>query len=182
MSNGSQWKLVGNQATVRPSNSITPVLLTGPVYGMFSTPDSEFILTLGGNGQGFLYDSKADSYTAGRLLFNTPGNPIQGYYGTLGAGPSGSYFLANGLILNSSLTIIGGAERPGATGVTPPTQPGQPPTQTLINNGQRNVAAVAPLNDTTFLRLTTPVRQNITAVTRDDARTTLEMVNVSHRQ
>jgi len=40
------------------------------------------------------------------------------------------------------------------------------------------VAAVAPLNSTTYLRLTTPVRQNITTVTRDDPRTTLEMVNL----
>jgi hypothetical protein len=34
------------------------------------------------------------------------------------------------------------------------------------------------LNDTAFLRLTTPVRQTITTVTRDDSRTTLEMVNL----
>jgi hypothetical protein len=40
------------------------------------------------------------------------------------------------------------------------------------------VAAVAPLTGTTFLRLTTPVRQNITAATRDDERPTLEMVNL----
>ena len=40
------------------------------------------------------------------------------------------------------------------------------------------MAAVAPLNDKQFLRLTTPVRQNITTVTRDDSRTTLEMVNL----
>ena len=49
---------------------------------------------------------------------------------------------------------------------------------TVVNIGQRNVAAVAALNDTTFLRLTTPVRQNITTATRDDPRTTLEMVNL----
>ena len=40
------------------------------------------------------------------------------------------------------------------------------------------MAAVAPLDDKRFLRLTTPVRQNITTVTRDDARTTLEIVNL----
>ena len=37
---------------------------------------------------------------------------------------------------------------------------------------------MAALSDTTFLRLTTPVRQNITTATRDDSRTTLEMVNL----
>ena len=49
---------------------------------------------------------------------------------------------------------------------------------TVINTGQRNIAAVAGLNDTTFLRLTTSVRQNITTVTRDDPRTTLDMINL----
>ena len=48
----------------------------------------------------------------------------------------------------------------------------------MVNTGQRNVAAVASLNSTSFLRLTTPVRQNITTATRDDSRTTLETVNL----
>jgi hypothetical protein len=38
---------------------------------------------------------------------------------------------------------------------------------------------VAGINPTTFIRMTTPVRQNITAVTRDDERTTLEVVNLT---
>jgi hypothetical protein len=49
---------------------------------------------------------------------------------------------------------------------------------TVINTGNRNVATVAPLNDKQFLRLTTPVRQNITTATRDDSRTTLDIVNL----
>jgi hypothetical protein len=47
-----------------------------------------------------------------------------------------------------------------------------------VNTGNRNVAAVAPMDDKSFLRLTTPVRQNITTATRDDPRTTLELVNI----
>jgi hypothetical protein len=50
--------------------------------------------------------------------------------------------------------------------------------QTVVSAGQRNVAAVFPLSDTRFIRATTPVRQNITAATRDDARTVLEIVDV----
>src|SRR5262249_28717519 len=38
---------------------------------------------------------------------------------------------------------------------------------------------VAPLSDKRFLRLTTPVRQNITTATRDDSRTTLDIVNLA---
>jgi len=96
----------------------------------------------------------------------------------LGAAPGGSFFIAGGLILNQSLTVIGGSERPGATQTTPPAQPGQPPTQTVVNTGQRNVAAVYALDQNRLLRLTTPVRQNITTATRDDERTTLEIVNL----
>ena len=183
MSDGSLWKLVGNQAIVRPASSVIQQAVNGVRISnpanMIASPDSRCILTLAGNGLAFLYDSTVDPYTAGRLLFNTPGNPIQGYYGVLAAGPQCTYLLANGLILNSSMTIIGGSERPGTTGFNPPTQPGQPPSQTIVNTGQRNVAAVASLTADTFVRMTTPVRQNITTATRDDERPTLEMVNLT---
>jgi hypothetical protein len=182
MSNGGLWKVSGNQATVRPAdpviqaaNNNSVVLAGGPNYSMIETPSNDYILTLSGNGLGFLYNSLADAYTAAGLLFP---NPIQGYYGVLGAATGGSYLLADGLILNSSMTIIGGSSNPGATQTTFPTQPGQLPTQTIVNTGQRNVAAVAPMDDKSFLRLTTPVRQNITTTTRDDPRTTLELVNI----
>jgi hypothetical protein len=179
MSDGSQWKLVnGNQATVRPSDSMTPVRFAGaPAFGMSTTGDSKYILTLNGTGLAYLYDSVSDAYVATRQLF-TANPPIQGYYGVLGASPDGSYFLVDGLILNSALTVTGGSAQPGAQIFTPPMGPGQPPTQTVINTGQRNIASVAPLNNSAFLRLTTPVRQTITTATRDDARTTLEMVNL----
>jgi YVTN family beta-propeller protein len=184
MSNGALWKVLGNQATVRPPSPVITaatngsVLLPGsPNYSMISTPDNAYILALSGTGLGFLYDAMADTFTDSRLLFNTPGNPIQGYYGLLGAASGGAFYLANGLIMNPSLTIIGGSERPGAT-QTVPTAPGQPPTTTVINTGNRNTAAVAALDQNTFLRLTTPVRQNITSTTRDDPRTTLEMANL----
>jgi len=112
---------------------------------------------------------------ATRLLIPAP---ITGYYGVMGAGPGGAYFLVNGLIVNPSLTTIGGSASPGATGVTGGGGPGGPPVVSIINTGNRNVAALAPLDATRFLRLTTPVRQNITTVTKDDSRTTLEIVNL----
>ena len=183
MSDGSLWKLVGAQAIPRPVSTVIQqatggVRISNPA-NMIASPDSRCILTLAGNGLAFLYDSTVDQYTAGRLLFNTPGNPIQGYYGVLAAGPQCNYLLANGLILNSSMTIIGGSERPGTTGFVAPTQPGQPPSQTIVNTGQRNVAAVASLTADTFVRMTTPVRQNVTTATRDDERPTLEVVNLT---
>src|SRR6185369_13551125 len=168
MSDGSQWKVVnGNLATVRPADSITPVRLAGgPAFGMLATPDNSYILTLNGSGIGYIYNSNADTYVGSRQLFT---GTIQGYYGVIGAGPSGSFFLADGLILNSALTVIGGSAQPGATAITPSPLPGLPGVTTIINTGQRNVAAVTALNANSYLRLTTPVRQNITTATRDDS-------------
>jgi DNA-binding beta-propeller fold protein YncE len=180
MSNGSLWKVAGNQALPRPAdpNGIVPVTLTGcPNCGMVSTPGSDFILTFSGNGTAYVYDATQDAYVTSRLLIPAP---IQGYYDVLGAGPAGGYFLVNGLILNPSLTTIGGSATPGATGITGGGggPGGGPPIISIINTGNRNVAASAPLDSQRFLRLTTPVRQNITTVTRDDSRTTLEIVNL----
>jgi hypothetical protein len=178
MSNGSLWKVAGNQALPRPAdpNGIVPVTLTGcPNCGMVSTPAGDFILTFSGNGTAYVYDATADAYVTSRLLIPAP---IQGYYGVLGGGPAGGYFLVNGLIVNPSLTVIGGSATPGATSNPAGGFPGQPPTVSIVNTGNRNVAALAPLDAKRFLRLTTPVRQNITTVTRDDSRTTLEVVNL----
>jgi hypothetical protein len=176
MSNGSLWKVVGNQALPRPLDSIYTAALTGcPNCGMVSTPQNDFILALNGSGTAYVYDANADTFVTSRLLIPAP---IQGYYGVIGAGPSSSYFLVNGLIVNPSLTTLGGSASPGATGITGGGGPGQPPTITVINTGNRNIATAAPLDDQRFLWLTTPVRQNITTVTRDDSRTTLEIVNI----
>jgi YVTN family beta-propeller protein len=166
MSDGSQWEVVNGTAVPRPANTVTPVALAntgdsmGPGYNMIATPDNSYILTMSGNGNAYLYNSITDTYQTGRLLFST----VQGYYGVLGGSPGGTYYLANGLVLNPSLTTLYGTATPSAT-----TTNGLP---------GRNVAAVAPIDDTYFLRLTTPVRTAITSTTTDDSRTILEKVNV----
>jgi YVTN family beta-propeller protein len=189
MSNGSLWKVIGNQAVPRPASSViqqsvnpnavatsTAVNLPGgPNYSMLASLDGEYVVTMSGDGRAFLYDSKIDQYTTGRTLFT---NPIQGYYGPLAIAQAGQFATMNGLITNSSLTVIGGAERPGATQFTPPPQPGLPPQQTVVNTGQRHVAAIAPLGEHTFLRMTVPVRQAITSAVRDDERSTLELTDL----
>lgn len=180
MSNGTQWKVVGGAAQPRPTDNITPVTLNGcPACEMLSTPGNDYVVTLSGNGNAYVYDSTLDTYVTTRLLIPAP---ITGYYGVLGAGPGGSYYLVNGLIVSPSLTTIGGSATPGATSITGggiPGGPGGGVTVTVINTGNRNVASVASLNDKQFLRLTTPVRQNITTATRDDSRTTLDIVNLA---
>jgi len=174
MSNGTFWRVIGNKATPRPANSITPIAIGGPI-SMVATPSGESILTMAGNSNAYLYDALADTYTASRQLYDQA--PVS-YFGPAAGARDSTYFLANGLILSPSLAVIGGSERPGVTQFGPPPAPGQPPTQTIVSNGQRNVASLYPIDQRLFLRMTTPVRQNLTSVTRDDARPTLELVNI----
>ncbi|MFN7921200.1 MAG: hypothetical protein U0Q16_13960 [Bryobacteraceae bacterium] len=181
MSNGGLWRVVGNTASPRPASSIispnsTTTTLAAPAqYSFASTPGGEYLAALAGNGNVYLYDALADAYTVGRLINSAP---IQSYYGPAVGANKGAYFLVNGLILSPSLAVIGGAERPGVTQVGPPPAPGQPPTQTTVSSGQRHVAQVYPVSDTQFVRLTLPVRTQITAATRDDSRPTLELVDI----
>jgi len=179
MSNGTMWKLVGNQAAPRPENlNIFPNRTVPAPQQMIATPGGEYILLLAGNGAAYLYDALVDNYTVSRQIY-TPNQTIISYYGPLGAAPRGAYYLANGLILSPSIAVIGGAERPGVVQVSPPTTPGQQPTQTVVSAGQRHVASVAPLDERSFVRLTTAVRQSATAATRDDVRPVLEQVDIS---
>ena len=180
MSNGTQWKVVGNQALPRPAdpNLIVPVTLTGcPNCGMIATPDKRIHPDAFGQRDGLRLrcdggrirdhpaaDSGSDSGLlrragrgAGRRVL--PGEradcqPVVDDHRRFGVTRSDGRH--------------GRRRRPG----------GGPPVVSIINTGNRNVAALAPLGATRFLRLTTPVRQNITTVTKDDSRTTLEMVNL----
>jgi len=178
MSNGTMWKLVGNQAVPRPENlNIFPNRTVPGPQQMIATPGGEYILTLAGNGTAYLYNALVDNYTVSRQIY-TPNQTIISYYGPLGAAPGGAFYLANGLILSPSIAVIGGAERPGVVQFTPSTTPGQQPTQTVVSAGQRHVAAVAPLDEKSFIRLTTAVRQSVTATTRDDVRPVIEQVDI----
>ncbi len=47
----------------------------------------------------------------------------------------------------------------------------------MVSAGQRHIASVYPISSTHFVRTTVPVRQNINSVTRDDPRTTVELVD-----
>ncbi|MCU0245427.1 MAG: hypothetical protein MUC42_02565, partial [Bryobacter sp.] len=174
MSNGSFWKLVGNYATLRPTVSIVPATIGGPRH-LAASANGETLVAMSGTGVVYQYNAIIDAYTNSRQVYNQ--TPIS-YFGPLAAANNNAYFLAGGQILSSSLTPVGGAERPGATQTTPSPIPGQPPIQTIVSAGQRNVAAVVPLNDNQFLRMTTPVRQAITSTTRDDPRTQMEIIDV----
>ncbi|MCL5743666.1 MAG: hypothetical protein M1541_07035 [Acidobacteria bacterium] len=168
MSDGSQWEAVNNQLTVRPADSVTPVKFstttqTGPPR-MIATPGGLSIMTMAANGTTYLYDGLSDAYTVSNRPYTTQ-TTVQGYYGPLAAGPQGTYFLMNGFILNSALSAMGGSDSPSSTQAGP-----------LAS--RRNIAAVAAIDGNTFLRLTTPVKQNLTSTPASDPRPTLEMVDL----
>lgn len=149
----SQWEVIGGKAVLRQADSVavnpnatTSNLLPTPVQ-MISTPGGESILTMNGVGTVYLFDGLSDQYTASRQLFTAP---FTGYYGALAAAPAGAYYIANGAVLSSTIT------------------------QNLVDPGLRNVFAVAPIDQNTFVRITTPQRTANGAATRDDPRTLLE--------
>ncbi|MBI1789987.1 MAG: hypothetical protein HYR60_20850, partial [Acidobacteria bacterium] len=167
MSNGTQWKVVGNDVTVREASDVIPTTLAangtnGPVR-MAAGPGGRYLITLAGNGTAYMYDGLADTYSTSNRPYTQ--QQIQGYFGPLAAGPEGSYFLMNGFILNSSLSALGGAESPSST-------------LSLPLASRRNIAAVSAIDEYTFLRLTTPVKQNITSSPTSDPRTTLELIDL----
>jgi uncharacterized protein (TIGR03437 family) len=161
MSNGSLWRVVGNQVLPRALNTSVfgnSRTLAGPTQTMASTPNGEFIFLLAGNGNGYLYDASVDDWVAGRTLFgNAQSNlpAMTGYYGPIAAGPRGSYFLANGIIFNQSLTQIGSVPTPPTIPGALPGRGGQPVAATAPP-----VAAVAVAGNNTFVRFSQPVATN----------------------
>ena len=167
MSNGTQWTTVGNVAQPRPLDSITKQTATSttnalptPVV-MMNSPDNTTILTLAGNGTGYLYSGLNDTYVANRPLFS---GTIQSFFGPLSAANNQAYLLAGNLILNNSLTVIGGASNPAANSASP--------------LATRNVVATYPYDASNYIRFSTTIRANIAATSTDEPRPTLEIVNV----
>jgi DNA-binding beta-propeller fold protein YncE len=169
MSDGSQWEVINGTMSLRASNGVTPALINtstanGPVR-MVSDANGRFAIALGGTGIAYLYDAMANAYTVSNRPYTAA--TIQGYYGPLAAASNGAYFLLNGFILNSSLAAIGGSESPAST------------TSGALAS-HRNVAALAPVSPSSFLRLTTPVKQTVASTVSGDARSVLELVDIDH--
>jgi uncharacterized protein (TIGR03437 family) len=142
---------------------------------MTSSPEGRYMLLLAGNGNAYLYSSDVDDYINVRQLFT---NPIQGYYGPVAAGPNGTYYVANGTVLNEALTpigqapttVTGGTDPTGGTGGAIGPTPGIG--TTLPNRGgpttvSRPISAVASVGARMFARFSTPARANQNAAVTD---------------
>jgi uncharacterized protein (TIGR03437 family) len=158
MSNGSLWRVVGNQVLPRTLNTAVfgnSRTVSAP-QTMASTPNGEFIFMLAANGNGYLYDASVDDWVANRTLFgNAQSNlpAMSGYFGPIAAGPRGQYFLANGVIFNQSLTQIGSVP-------TPATDPNALPGRGVVTATAPPVAAVAAAGNNSFIRFSQPVATN----------------------
>ena len=151
MSDGSVWKVIGNQAiprSINPAifgNALRSVPGGNPAYWtMAATPGGEFILLVTGTGTGYLYDYTVDDFTLTKQIHTT----ITGYAGPVTAGPNGSYYAVGGTILNSSLTQVQG-------------------TATGFSTSGRPVAAVAALSANAVAEFTQPLRANPTSTVAD---------------
>jgi len=166
MSNGTIWRIVGNEAVPRqyntavlPPNNQGVQILTAP-WTMASSPNGEMTIVLAGTGVAYLYDALLDDFVQSRQVLSAP---ITGYFGPISAGPRGQYFLVNGLVLNQALTPTGSAG----------TVPGANPNVTT----NRPVAAVAAIGATQFARFAPPVVANANAVIANTG--TVEIVDVN---
>jgi DNA-binding beta-propeller fold protein YncE len=181
--NATLWSVTGNQAAPRSPTSVTGITtsngsqvqtpITGPNQ-ILAADDGSYAILLGGAGAAYLYNGLTDAYTATHQLFTAP---ITGYYGPLSVASTGSFMLANSLVVNQSLTPIGGYTSPGQIVITPPTPGGGFGGVGVTTTGLRNVASVAPVGNNTFVRMSTPVRTSLTSTTSDDVHTTLEAIN-----
>ena len=188
-SDGFLWKMVGNQAVPRVGTSVTGVSTVGAQTAiptprtMLASSDGAYGVLLGGTGMVYLYDGLRDAYTISSKLFGTANSNIGGianiigYFGPLGVAPKGSFMLANGLVMNQGLTAIGGAASPGQVTINFPTAPNQPVTIGVTSTGLRNIAAVAPVDQRYFVRMSTAVRSTPTATTSDDIHTIIEAID-----
>jgi uncharacterized protein (TIGR03437 family) len=127
---------------------------------MLATPGGEYIVLLAGNGVAYLYDALSDEYVLSQQVASTP---IQGYYGTIAAGPGGQYFVVNGTVLNRSLVppaASGGGFAPGPT-----------------TTASRPISALYAVNSNTLARFVQPTRSSTTAAVTTTP--TVEIVDVT---
>ncbi|MGH9674744.1 MAG: hypothetical protein ACRD44_16320, partial [Bryobacteraceae bacterium] len=105
MSNGTIWKVIGDEAIPRRLPPVvfgTLTALPAP-RTMASSPNGDFALVLAGNGNAYLYDAASDEFILSRQVATTN---AAGYYGPIAVGPRGQYFVVNGQVFNQSLVPV----------------------------------------------------------------------------
>jgi uncharacterized protein (TIGR03437 family) len=173
MSDGTLWKIDGNQALPRSLNQVVfgsgaktiPAGNGATAFRtMASTPEGQYVIVFAGNGNAYIYDAAADDFTIGKQIFTT----MTGYLGPVSAGPRGQYYVVNGVVLNSSLTPIGNIPN-SSTGANTGTTTGFPglPGVTTTTTATRPTSAVTYVGANMYATFTTPVRTNAASAATD---------------
>ena len=177
--NGTLWRIIGNTVTPRTLNTLVfgsaTTIATPSAASFVSSSDGSYALLLTNTGAGYLYSASNDDFITTRQILSTPITST--YFGPLAAGPAGAYYLADGLQLNSSLTIVSTTDTGGTTGggVGPGGLPipGGPTTTSTT----RPVSAVAAVNAQSYVQFSTPIRSSATATVTDAGIVSLINVN-----
>ncbi len=164
MSDGTLWKVVGN--TVVPRRPLNPAIfgtavsVTAP-QTMASTQDGSYVLLLSANSNGYLYSAAADDFVRTANVLGT----ITGYFGPIAAAPAGQYYLVDGNLLDSSLTVLASASN--STTTIGPIGPGPGFPIPVTTSTSRPISAVTAVGPVSYLRFSTPVRASATATVTD---------------
>ena len=168
MSDGTLWKVVGN--TVVPRKPLNPAIfgtatgVTGAL-SMVSTQDGQFVLLVaatGTTGTGYLYSAAADDFVRSATVLTAP---LTGYLGPVAAGPAGEYYIVDGNLFDSSLTLLVSGNGSSTTIGPIGPGPGFPiPVTTLTT---RPVSALAAVSPNSYLSFSTPIRASTTATVTD---------------
>jgi uncharacterized protein (TIGR03437 family) len=127
-SDGSLWKVVGTSAIPRPTSvllgaTLSAKLLTPSATStvtMAASPDGQFILYAANTTStttgtvAYLYDATIDDFVAEKTIEAT----ATGYLGPVVAGTGGQFYIVNGVLLNSDLTIAAGSAAGSVTAMT----------------------------------------------------------------
>ena len=171
MSDGSLWSIVGNQALPRSLNQVifgtgTKTISAGAgttaFRSMAATPDGEYVLVFTGSGNAYIYDATADDFTLGKQVFTTA--QLTGYLGPISAGPRGTYYVVNGVLLNSSLTPIGNIPNSSSSASTGTTV-GLPGVGGTTTTTSRPISAVTYVGATNYAVFSNPIIANARATT-----------------
>lgn len=174
MSDGSLWKIDGNQAVPRALNQVVfgsgaKTIPAGNGSAAFrtmaATPEGQYIIVFTGSGNAYIYDATADDFTIGKQIFST----LTGYLGPVSAGPRGQYYIVNGVLLNSSLTPIGNIPNSSTSANTGTSTGGLPGIGgvTTTTTATRPTSAVTYVGPNSYATFTTPVLANTRSTPTD---------------
>jgi uncharacterized protein (TIGR03437 family) len=156
---------------------------------MASTPEGKYAIVFTGAGNAYIYDATADDFTLGKQIFS---GTMSGYLGSTSAGPLGSYYIVDGVLLNSSLTPIGNipssstsANTGTTTGTTSGlpglpgglTPPGGAPTTSTSSATSRPISAVSYANNNSYAVFSTAYRSSSNSTTSDGGM--IQIINIA---